>query len=663
VNPPGVVSSTDDARSAHRPAIQGLRAVAVLMVVAYHAGLPVPGGFTGVDVFFVISGFVIAEMLRREWGRTGTIELREFFRRRVRRLLPALALVIVVTLVLNALIVAPLAQPARTALTGLGGLLLSANAVIALTSFGYFDAPAATNPLLHLWSLSVEEQFYLVLPPLLLIAWRRARRRARGSAVPVVLALAVVSGAIMVAGPSIAEVTALPSASVGFYSPIVRTWEFLVGVLLALTHRWRDLRAPSRRLAGAAGLALLLLSAFIIDGSVVFPGPLTVLPVAGAALLIIATEARTGRLHTVLASRVMIAIGDRSYAWYLWHWPLIVFAVTMASGAAWASWAPSIAALVSLAPTWWSYRSIEQPLRRHEHAPLRPLLVRALIVPVGLAAAMSWGAANAWFNPALADAAAQTRSVSQRAGCHGLLDELGPERFEDCWFGPDADAPPIVLLGDSNAASAADAVVPAGEVLGRPVLASTGPSCPPFLDVKDLRSEACAQLNAQTFAWLTLQPPGHVVLVATDTYWFRDGAIDPDVAGYEEALRSTVLSVQAAGHQAVIVTSIPLFVGLEDGTSSQRWNFTNCTTLRFIRGTCGRSFTLAPDWPQRPLWDAAAAVAASTGAAFVDLLPSICPEGECRTDRDGVWDYRDGIHLSARKSSELSGMFVDALAR
>lgn len=663
MNASGVASSTDDARPAHRPAIQGLRAVAVLMVVAYHADLPVPGGFTGVDVFFVISGFVIAEMLRREWGRTGTIDLREFFRRRVRRLLPALALVIVVTLVLNAIIVAPLAQPARTALTGLGGLLLSANVVIALTSFGYFDAPAATNPLLHLWSLSVEEQFYLVLPVLLLVAWRRTRRRGRGSAVPVVLAIAVASGAIMVAGPSIAEATALPSVSVGFYSPIVRTWEFLFGVLLALTNRWRDLRASPRRLAGAAGVALLLLSAFIIDGSTVFPGPLTMLPVAGAALLIIATESRAGRLHAVLVSRPMTAIGDRSYAWYLWHWPLIVFAVTLASGTAWASWAPAIAALVSLAPTWWSYRRIEQPLRRHGDAPLRPLLMRALIVPVGLAAAMSWGAANAWFNPALADATAQTRSVSQRAGCHGLLDELGPERFEDCWFGPEVDAPPIVLLGDSNAASAADAVVPAGEALGRPVLASTGPSCPPFLDVEASISEACAQLNVETSAWLALQPPGHVVLVATDTYWFREGTVIPDTAGYAEALRATVLSVQAAGHTAVVVTPIPVFVGLEDGTSSQKWDLTSCTTLRFIRGTCGRSFTLVPDWPQRPLWDATAAVAASTGAVFVDLVPSVCPGGECRTERDGVWDYRDGIHLSVRKSSELSGLFVDALAR
>lgn len=663
MNSSDAVSSAGDARPAHRPAIQGLRAVAVLMVVAYHADLPVPGGFTGVDVFFVISGFVIAEMLRREWGRTGTIDLREFFRRRVRRLLPALALVIVVTLVLNAIIVAPLAQPARTALTGLGGLLLSANVVIALTSFGYFDAPAATNPLLHLWSLSVEEQFYLVLPLLLLVVWRRTRRRGHGSPVPIVVAIAATSVAIMLIGPSIAETTALPGASVGFYSPVVRAWEFLFGVLLALTHRWRDLRASSSRLAGAAGVTLLVLSAFIIDGSVVFPGPLTVLPVAGAALLIIATEARTGRLHAVLASRPMVAIGNRSYAWYLWHWPLIVFAVTLASGAAWASWAPAIAALVSLAPTWWSYRRIEQPLRRQQRGSLRPLLLRSLIVPVAFAAVMSWGAANAWFNSGLADAAEQTRSVSQQAGCHGLLDELGSERFEDCWFGPDTDAPPIVLLGDSNAASAADAVVPAGEALGRPVLASTAPSCPPFIGDEKTPFGPCAQLNTETLVWLALQPPGHVVLIATDTYWFRDGAISPNVSAYAEALRGTIISVQAAGHRAVVVTPIPAFVGLEDGVSSQKWDLTTCTTQRFIRGTCGRSFTLAPDWPQQSLWDATAEVAASTGAVFVDLVPAICPDGECRTDRDGVWDYRDGIHLSARKAFELTDLFVDALSR
>ena len=646
-------------RPAHRLAIQGLRAVAVLMVVAYHAGLPAPGGFTGVDVFFVISGFVIAEMLRREWSTTGTIALGEFFRRRVRRLLPALALVIVVTLVLHALIVAPLEQPARTALTGLGGLLLSANLVIAVTTGDYFDAPAEANPLLHLWSLSVEEQFYLVLPVLLLLAWRRAERRGRGGPLPAVLLLAAVSAALLALAPRILATPAVPDALLGFYSPVVRTWEFLVGVVLALTVRWRDVDARWRHAAGAVGVVLLVVSTFAIDAATPFPGIATLLPVVGAALLIVATEGRSGRLHDLLASRPMVAIGDRSYAWYLWHWPLIVLALVVAPDDI-RMWVGPVAAVVSLLPTWWSYRSIEQPIRGRRDAPLRPLIVGAFVAPVVLAGVMTLGAANSWFVPALADAEIQlnTRSISQQAGCHGLPDELGPERFDRCWFGPETDAPPIFLLGDSNASTAADPVIAAGEALGRPVFVSTGPNCPLYLGTGTRVSDLCQDLVRETFRWLSEQPTGDVVLVSTDTFWYDGGSDVADGFAYAEALRRSVDAVRAAGHRPVLVQPIPAFRGLDEGVSNRTWGLESCTLVGFFRATCGDAFTITSDWPQWTVWRAAAAVADETNTALIDLTEHVCPGGECRTDRDGRWDYRDGIHLSARRSGELAEVYL-----
>ena len=651
-------------RPAHRPAIQGLRAVAVLMVVAYHAGLPAPGGFTGVDVFFVISGFVIAEMLRREWTTTGTIGLRTFFRRRVRRLLPALALVIIVTLVLSVLIVAPLEQPARTALTGLGGLLVSANVVIAVTTGDYFDAPAETNPLLHLWSLSVEEQFYLVLPILLLVAWRRASRRGRGGALPAVLLFGAVSVVLLALGPRIVAATGLPAALFGFYSPIVRTWEFLVGVLLALTVRWRDVGPRARGIAGVAGVALLAAATFAIDATTPFPGVATVLPVAGAALLIVATEARSGRLHDLLAARPLVAIGDRSYAWYLWHWPAIVLAGVALGDDARAAWVVPAVALASLLPARWSYRAVEQPIRARRDAPLRPaILVGAFAAPVTVAALMAVGAANAWFDPELAYAAEQldARSVSQQAGCHALLDEYGPERFDACWFGPSADAPPILLIGDSNASTAADPIVAAGERLGRPVSVISGPTCPPFVGTAPRTSDACRELVEATYAWLATQPPGDVVLVATDGYWYPGGGAVADALAYSAALQASVEVVRAAGHRAVLVTPIPAFQGLADGVSDDTWRMSSCTLIGFFRDACGDAFTITPDWPQQTLWRATAEVAAVTGAGLVDLTPHVCPGGECRTDRDGRWDYRDGVHLSARRSAELADVYLAAL--
>ena len=165
--------------------IQGMRAVALLMILAFHARLPVPGGFAGVDVFFVISGFVITAMLMREHGRSGRIDLRRFYLRRFRRLTPALALTVSVVLVLAVLLESPFGAQQITAATAVGAMLLVANVVIAGTTGDYFSPAAESNPLLNVWSLSVEEQFYLVFPAVLILGWLLARRRgARPCAAP-----------------------------------------------------------------------------------------------------------------------------------------------------------------------------------------------------------------------------------------------------------------------------------------------------------------------------------------------------------------------------------------------------------------------------------------------------------------------------------------------
>ena len=167
-------------RHTPRQDIQGLRGLAVLLVVLYHAGLPFPGGFVGVDVFFVISGFVITALLMRELQSSGSIRFSHFYARRIRRLLPALALVVVVTLIASFLLGSPFDnQQTITALTGIGTMLMVANFVIFLNSGGYFATPPTNNPLLNTWSLSVEEQFYLVFPAILFGLWILARRAKR----------------------------------------------------------------------------------------------------------------------------------------------------------------------------------------------------------------------------------------------------------------------------------------------------------------------------------------------------------------------------------------------------------------------------------------------------------------------------------------------------
>lgn len=313
-------------RRGFRPDIEGLRAVAVIAVVLYHAGIPgVSGGYIGVDVFFVISGFLITGLLFREVTTTNTVALGRFYGARARRLLPAAAIVGAITAIGAAAVLPPL-QARGVFLDGIASALYVGNYRFALHGTDYLttDAP---SPFQHYWSLGVEEQFYLVWPVLIIaVAWSARRipllRGAAQRPAPYAVVLAVVAAASLAAG----ALWTHTSPSWAFFSLPTRAWELAAGGLVALSIRqWRRLSLLTASIAGWGGLALILLTCTQLGAHTPYPGTEALLPVLGTAL-IIGGGAVTGGLGPgrLLCRPAMRAIGRISYSWYLWHWPVLL---------------------------------------------------------------------------------------------------------------------------------------------------------------------------------------------------------------------------------------------------------------------------------------------------------------------------------------------------
>lgn len=624
--------------------VQGLRAVAVLMVVVFHAGLPFPGGFVGVDVFFVISGFVITAMLQRTWQTTGTIRFRDFYFRRFKRLTPALALTVSVTLLAGAALLSPLEAQSTAALTGLGAILFSANYVISRTTGGYFDAPAETNPLLHTWSLSVEEQFYFFFPLLLLISFLIGKRQRFGLKFA---PLIIVSAVTVVSFIGAYVFTAAPGESsrflFGFYNPATRVWEFAIGALVVFLINEKSLKLIHKiaPLLGFAGVAALIASLFLIDGSTRFPGPWTLLPVMGTVLLILAGFAPGNQFSKVLETMPMVRIGDWSYSIYLWHWPFIVFASLL-----WPenSSAVLVAAILSIIPAIVSYYLVEQPIRSLPSlnvAKTTGLIASVIIVPLILVAGLWFAQSNQWWNSNIEEfSAASVKPAGVQRGCTSQKWDSGkPDR---CTWNKEATGKPIYLVGDSNADHFIEGIIGAGEELDRPVLGLSVAAC---RFTQGNSRKGCDEAQSRIMDYLKVATPGTVV-------------ISDRISKDEEFLINRIRELQVSGHEAVLVKPIPQW---EEKTS---WNPWACSTLEMATNGCNKSMTLESlEATQGPFQDRIERAGKATNSTIVETWDTVCPTGTCFIQSDGIVRFRDGTHISIQQSRKFAPVFFEALAR
>ncbi len=313
-------------KPAFRPDVDGLRAVAIVLVVAFHAGVPhLGGGFIGVDVFFVISGYLITRNLLSESNRSGGVSLSTFWAKRIRRLVPALALMVVVVL-LAAAVVLPAPEWGQTAADGRAAALYVSNIAYANQSTDYFAGDLDSSLFLHTWSLSVEEQFYLVWPVAVALACLAVRRR-RGH---IPGALGAVFGVVLVGSFALDLVLTGDGSPNAFFGLPSRAWEFAAGGLLAVLTLRRGIRSPvTGSVLVAAGGALLAFGTIVIHSGTPYPGAWALIPVTGTLAVILGggNAGDSNPLSTSLAMRPAQWVGRVSYTWYLWHWPMILLAV------------------------------------------------------------------------------------------------------------------------------------------------------------------------------------------------------------------------------------------------------------------------------------------------------------------------------------------------
>jgi peptidoglycan/LPS O-acetylase OafA/YrhL len=333
--------------------IEGMRAVAVTVVLLYHAHFGFSGGYVGVDVFFVLSGFLITRLLQRERLKTGRISLSDFYARRARRILPAATLVILTTLVLAHLLISPVrAHQTAVDATWAGGFV--ANFHFAAIGADYLQSTQAPSLLQHWWSLAVEEQFYLVWPSLLTLAWRFSRSSRRITAIGVTVST-VIAGASFWVGLQLTHT----NPSWGYFATWSRGWELAGGALCTFLWNSRH-RIPLRAVGGWLGVASILYAVFRFDATTRFPGYAALAPVVGTMLVILSIGAK-GSPGRVLSISPLQWVGGRSYGIYLWHWPLLImlFDRTPTANAAWRVGTLAVA-VVAAALSFWV---MENPIR------------------------------------------------------------------------------------------------------------------------------------------------------------------------------------------------------------------------------------------------------------------------------------------------------------
>ena len=655
----------------HRPDIEGLRALALAIVLLAHAGVAVTGGgYVGVDVFFVISGFLITQLLVAELHRTGRVSLTRFYARRIKRLMPQAVTAIVAVALVSSLLLSPV-QADGVAADVLAAGAYAMNWHLSAEAVDYFATGAQDGPLDHFWSLAVEEQFYLLWPLLLLAVGPRRRL--------LVAVLGLVAAASLL--HAIRRVGVAPEQA--YFSAPARAWELALGGLLALALAGR--RLPRRAAVAAAwgGVAAIAVATVTFDAATAVPAVPALLPALGAAALLAAGTCATPAAPTrVLALSPVRWVGKRSYAWYVWHWPVLIFAAA-AFGPLSAAAGLAVVA-VSLIPTVVTHHWIEEPIRRSS-AHVRMPRITLAAAPVATALVIACGVGLSWTissPPLLAAEQAEGAAQLRRTGAvqaaatalrpsprdadadrgrsyeDGCLAGAGATRSPACVYGARDSRTTVVLFGDSHAMQYFPALERIALRRRWRLVELTKAGCPPQ-DVRVIYAPArreypeCDAWREHALGRIERARPALVVVTASVQYRVvvrgrRLGA-GASVRALADGYAPTLGRLQRAAGRVAVVTDAPL--PPRDVPACVSAALDDLRRCAFARG---------------PAVARAAAVGAAVeridGVAVIDPTGEFCLSDVCPAVIGDVLVYRNSGHVTATYAGTITGWLDRRLA-
>lgn len=655
----------------YRPDIDGLRAVAILSVISFHA-FPkwLTGGFVGVDIFFVISGFLISTIIIGSLER-GSFSFLDFYKRRIRRIFPALALVLMACYAFGwqTLLAEEFKQMGKHIASGAGFI---AN-IVYWSESGYFDRAANTKPLLHLWSLGVEEQYYILWPLLLWLGWKK-----RLNLLSIAVAISVVSFLLCFK-------QTLGDKVAAFYFPQTRFWELLAGSILAYMelHRksaiqggWQRVDAwlgravyasphesDGRMLRGACafiGAFFIAIALAVIAKDRHFPAPWGLLPVLGAVLLIKAGP-HTWINRVVLSNRVMVGIGLISYPLYLWHWPLLSFARILDGET------PSIQVRLGLifaafVLAWLTYFLVEKPIRSHKPGNAKVIALACLMAVIALVGYNTYERDGYSFRPFQKKFASLTKSMARSGREHECLEgaEIGKKNWY-CTLGDRVAKPVFFAFGDSHALSLLPALDKFAKHTHSAILFSGESSCPPLLGVQLVQSDIdrvernCGKFNERIFTYVKEHGIRNVILIARWTY-YTGGKTKPDEIAYLAMDLSRKPSVAYSresfvkGLKATIsrYKSIGVRVFIVDDDAQQLFSPEDAIRRHMLTGEPVNLFSvsLAEHHADQRWVSEVFRHFSGDWARFLNTDDVLCDSYRCPLMKDGKLIYFDDDHLS-----------------